>query len=47
MKIGRGVSSEQIKSSGQVWTLSPHPKEFWENPEYQFPREFYNLTNGG
>jgi hypothetical protein len=42
-----GVSSGQIKPSGQVWTLSPRPKEFWENTEYQIPREFYKFSNGG
>jgi hypothetical protein len=46
LKFGGGVSSGQIKPSGQVWTLSPHSKEFWENPEYQIPREFYNISNG-
>jgi hypothetical protein len=34
-------------NSGQIWTLSPLPKEFWGNPEYQNPREFRILSNDG
>jgi hypothetical protein len=41
------INSGQIKLSRQVWTLSPLPKEFWENSEYKSPREFYNLSNDG
>jgi hypothetical protein len=47
LKFGGGVSSGHIKLSGQVWTLRPLPREFWENTEYQNPREFYNPSNGG
>jgi hypothetical protein len=47
LKVGRGISSGQIKLSGQIWTFSPLPKEFWGNYEYQYPREFYILSNGG
>jgi hypothetical protein len=47
VKVEEGVSSGQINLSGQVWTLSPRPKEFWENPEYQIYGEFYNLSNSG
>jgi hypothetical protein len=41
------INSEQIRLSGQVWTLSPLPKELWGNSEYKDTREFYNLSNGG
>jgi hypothetical protein len=34
-------------NSGQIWTLSPLPNEFWGNPEYQNPREFRILSNDG
>jgi hypothetical protein len=40
-KVGGGVSF------GQFWTFSTPAKEFWENPEYQIPGEFYNHSNGG
>jgi hypothetical protein len=46
LKFG-GVSSGQIELSGQIWTLRPLPNEFWGNREYQNPREFCNLSNGG
>jgi hypothetical protein len=46
LKVGGGVSSGEVKLSGQIWTLSPLSKEFWENSEYQNHREFYNLSNG-
>jgi hypothetical protein len=29
------INSGQIKLSGQIWTLSPLPKELWGNFEYQ------------
>jgi hypothetical protein len=38
LKIGRGVSSEQIELSGQLWTLSSLSSENWGNLEYQNPR---------
>jgi hypothetical protein len=41
------VSSGQIKLSGQFWTLSPIPQEFRVNLEYENPREFCILSNGG
>jgi hypothetical protein len=41
------INSEQIKLSGQFWTLNLIPKEMWENSEYQNPREFCNLFNDG
>jgi hypothetical protein len=41
------LSSGQIKSSGQVWTLRPLSKEICKNYEYKYPREFYNLSNEG
>jgi hypothetical protein len=41
------INFGQIKLFGQVWTLSPLPKEFWENFQYQNPREFYNPSNDG
>jgi hypothetical protein len=41
------INSGQIKLSGQLWTLSPLPKEFWENSEDQNRREFRNLSNDG
>jgi hypothetical protein len=47
LKIEEGVGFGQIKLSGQFWTLHPLPKEFRENSEYQNPRKFYNLSNGG
>jgi hypothetical protein len=34
LEIGEGVSSGQIKLSGQIWNLSPLPNEFYVNPEY-------------
>jgi hypothetical protein len=34
LEIGGGVSSGQIKLSGQIWNLSPLPNEFYVNPEY-------------
>jgi hypothetical protein len=47
LKVGGGVSSRLIKLSGQIWTLSPLPNEFWGNLKYQNPREFFILSNGG
>jgi hypothetical protein len=47
VKVGEGVSSEQTELSGQLWTLSPHPNEIWENLEYQNPIEIRNISNGG
>jgi hypothetical protein len=44
LQVG-GVRSRQIKLSGQIWSLRPLRNEFWENSEYQNPREFYNLSN--
>jgi hypothetical protein len=41
------LSSGQIKSSGQVWTLRPLSKEICKNYEYKYPRECYNLSNEG
>jgi hypothetical protein len=40
-------NSGQIKLSGQIWTLSPLPKEFWGNSKYQNRIEFRNLSNDG
>jgi hypothetical protein len=47
LNVGGGVSSGQIELSGQLRTLSPLPNEIWKNLEYQNPREFCNLSNGG
>jgi hypothetical protein len=47
LKFGGGVSSGQIELSGQLWTLSPLPNKFWGTLEYQNPREFCILSNGG
>jgi hypothetical protein len=47
LKDGEGVSSGEIELSGSIWTLSPPPNEIWGNLEYQNPREFFNLSNGG
>jgi hypothetical protein len=33
--------------SVSIWTLSPLSNEIWENFEYQNPREFCILSNGG
>jgi hypothetical protein len=41
------ISSEQIKLSGQIWTLRPLPEAIWKNSEYKDPRKFYNLSNEG
>jgi hypothetical protein len=50
-KLGGGVLQEinsgQIKLSGQIWTLSPLPKELWEYTGYQNSREFCKLSNDG
>jgi hypothetical protein len=47
LKDGEGVSSGQTELSGQIWTLGPLPNEIWGNLEYQNPREFCSLSNGG
>jgi hypothetical protein len=41
------IDSGQIKLFAQILTLSPLSKEFWENSEYQNPRELHNLSNDG
>jgi hypothetical protein len=41
------INSGQIKLSGQIWTLSPLPKELWGNFEYQNSREFLKFSNDG
>jgi hypothetical protein len=41
------VNSRYIKLSGQIWILSPLPKEFSRNSEYQNPIKFHNLSNDG
>jgi hypothetical protein len=47
LKVEGGVSSGLLKLSGQIWTLTPLPNEIWGNLEYQNPREFCSLSNGG
>jgi hypothetical protein len=47
LKVGGGVSSGQIELSGQLWTFSLLPNKIRKNPEYQNPREIFNLSNGG
>jgi hypothetical protein len=47
LKVGGGVSSAHIELSGSIWTLSLLPNDIWENLEYQNPRKFCNLSNGG
>jgi hypothetical protein len=47
LKVGGGVSSAQIELSRSIWTLGPLQNKIWENLEYQNPREFCNLSNGG
>jgi hypothetical protein len=47
LKVGEGVSSGHIELPGQIYTLSPLPNGSWGNLEYQNPREFCKLSNGG
>jgi hypothetical protein len=41
------INSEQIKLSGQIWTLRPLREEIWKNSKYKDPTKFYNLSNEG
>jgi hypothetical protein len=45
LEVGEGVSSGQIKLSGQFWTLRPVPNEIWKDSDYEDPRNFYSLSN--
>jgi hypothetical protein len=47
LKVGEGVGSKQMELSGQIYTLIPLPNGSWGNLEYQNPRGFCNLSNGG
>jgi hypothetical protein len=47
LEVGEGVSSWQIKLSGQFWTLRLVPNKIWKDSDYKDPRKFYNLFNEG
>jgi hypothetical protein len=47
LKVGGGVSSEQIELSRQIWTLSPLPNEIWDTLNTQILENFVTFLTVG